>query len=126
MKKILIAIFALAVIAGIGAAALSFSGLEKYGQQITNRNLTEVKDILANPKGLEGKTVTIKGKIANECSTGCWFFVQIGSGNLNIYVDTQNSGFAIPQKSGKSILVQGKVIIKKTGPAIEAEGVEIK
>jgi aspartyl/asparaginyl-tRNA synthetase len=126
MKKILMAVFSLVIIAAIGVAVFRLSGPEKYGQAITDRNLTQIKDILANPKGFEGKTVTVNGQIANECSTGCWFFVQIGSGNLNIYVDTQNAGFAIPQKAGKSVLVQGTVIIKKTGPAIEAQGVEIK
>ena len=57
---------------------------------------------------------------------GCWFYVKVGSGNLDIYVDTGNSGFAIPQQVGKKILVEGKVIIKKTGPMIQAQGVEIK
>ena len=111
----------------IGAALFSLSArTEKYGQEITNRQLTAVKDILADPKGFEGKLVTIEGKIASECSTGCWFYVLVGSGNLTIYVDTGNSGFAIPQKTGKKILIEGKVIIKKTGPMIQAKGVQIK
>ena len=103
-----------------------FARTEKYGQEITNLKLTAVKDILANPKAFEGKLVTIDGKIASECSTGCWFYVKVGSGNLTIYVDTGNSGFAIPQKTGKKILIEGKVIIKKTGPMIQAQGVQIK
>jgi hypothetical protein len=111
----------------IGGAFFTLSAkTEKYGQAIANRNLTQVKDILADPKGFEGKLVTIDGKIANECSTGCWFFVEVGSGNLTIYVDTGNSGFAIPQKVGKNILVEGKVVVKKTGPIVQARGVEIK
>jgi len=111
----------------VGVVLFSFfSRTEKYGQEIENYKVIALKDILANPKVFEGKLVTIDGKITNECSTGCWFYVQIGSGNLNIYVDTQNAGFAIPQKSGKQIIVEGKVIIKKTGPIIEARGVQIK
>ena len=98
----------------------------KYGEPIVNRQATLVKDILANPNAFEGKAVTIEGKIANECSTGCWFFVKVGQGNLSIYVDTGKSGFAIPQKVGKDILVEGVVKIKGTGPMIQAKGVEIK
>lgn len=104
----------------------SYARIEKYGAEITDRNITAIKDILANPKAFEGKSVTIEGKISNECSTGCWFYVKVGSGNLDIYVDTGNSGFAIPQKSGRKITVEGKVILKKTGPMIQAKGVEIK
>ena len=117
----------LIIIIIIGAVTFSLSAkTEKYGQEITQRKLTAVKDILADPKGFEGKLVTIEGRIASECSTGCWFYVKVGSGNLTIYVDTGNSGFAIPQKTGKKILIEGKVIIKKTGPMVQAKGVEIK
>lgn len=104
----------------------SYAGTEKYGQEITNRKITEVKDILADPKAFEAKPVTIEGKIDTECSTGCWFYVKVGSGNLTIYVDTGKSGFAIPQKVGKKILVEGTVVVKETGPMIQAKGVEIK
>jgi hypothetical protein len=127
MKTLRIAGLTLIIITIVGAAFFSLSArTEKYGQEITNFKLTAVKDILANPKAFEGKLVTIDGKIASECSTGCWFYVKVGSGNLTIYVDTGNSGFAIPQKTGKKILIEGKIIIKKTGPMIQAKGVQIK
>ena len=127
MKTLRIAgvIIAIAIIIGSVSFRL-LGGTEKYGQAISNRQITEVKDVLANPKAFEGKSITIEGKIDNECSTGCWFYVKVGSGNLTIYVDTGNSGFAIPQKAGKKILVEGKVVIKKTGPMIQAQGVELK
>ena len=125
MKTLKVLFLSLILFTGVILSS-SYAGTEKYGQEITNRRITEVKDILADPKGFEGKLVTIEGKIDNECSTGCWFYVKVGSGNLDIYVDTGNSGFAIPQQVGKKILVEGKVIIKKTGPMIQAKGVEIK
>ena len=127
MKILRILGLSLAMVIIIGVAIFSFFGkTEKYGQEIVNYKITEVKDILANPKALEGKPVTIEGKIASECSTGCWFYVKVGSGNLSIYVDTGNSGFAIPQKAGRKILVEGKVVLKKTGPMVQAKGVQIK
>jgi hypothetical protein len=98
----------------------------QYGQQIYNRKLTAIKDILANPRAYEGKAVTIEGRIANECSTGCWFFVKVANEDISIYVDTGNSGFAIPQNVGRKILVEGAVKIKERGPMIQAKGVEIK
>jgi len=104
----------------------SYAGMEKYGQEISNRKITDIRDILANPKAFEGKIVTIEGKIASECSTGCWFYLKVGSGNLTMYVDTEKSGFAIPQKTGKKVLVEGKVIVKETGPMISGKGVEVQ
>ena len=125
MKTLKILFLSLVLLTGVISVS-SYAGTEKYGEEITNRKITEVKDILAEPKTFEGKSVTIEGKIASECSTGCWFYVKVGSGNLIIYVDTGKSGFAIPQKMGSDILVEGNVVVKKTGPMIQAKGVEIK
>jgi len=125
MKTLKISLLSLILFTGIMSSAC-YAGTEKYGQEIADRKITEVRDILADPKAFEGKPVTIEGKIASECSTGCWFYVKVGSGNLTIYVDTGKSGFAIPQKMGSNILVEGNVVVKKTGPMIQAKGVEIK
>ena len=125
MKTLKIVFLSLILFTGL-MSVNSYAGTEKYGEVIKNRKVTEVKDILADPKALEGKLVTIEGKIASECSSGCWFYVKVGSGNLTIYVDTGKSGFAIPQKMGRNILVEGNVVVKKTGPMIQAKGVEIK
>lgn len=108
------------------AITYGFTAPQKYGQEISNRKVTAIKDILANPKGFEGKVVTIEGKIDNECSTGCWFFVKVAQGNFTIYVDIGNSGFAIPQNVGKQVLVEGTVVVKPAGVMIQGTGVEIK
>ena len=125
MKSLKILFLSLILLTGVTLVS-SYAGVEKYGQEITNRKITEIRDILADPKTFDGKPVTIEGRIDNECSTGCWFYVKVGSGNLTVYVDTERSGFAIPQKTGRDILVEGSVVVKKTGPIIEAKGVEIK
>ena len=125
MKTLKMLFLSLILFTGIMPSA-SYAGVEKYGEEIKNRKITELKDILADPKAFEGKPVTIEGKIASECSTGCWFYLKVGSGNLTIYVDTGKSGFAIPQKIGRNILVEGNVVLKKTGPMIQAKGVEIE
>lgn len=104
----------------------SYAGTEKYGEAISNRKVTAIKDILANPKAYGGKLVTIEGKIANECSTGCWFYVKVKEGNAVIYVDIGKSGFAIPQYTGRKVLVEGAVVIKESGPMIQGRGVEVQ
>jgi len=98
--------------------------MEVYGGTISNREITKVSDILRNPDAYKGKTITIKGKITNECSTGCWF--DIKDGDAVIYNNIEPAGFAIPQKSGHTALVQGKVIVENGKPKISGTGVEVR
>jgi len=125
MKTTRIFLFGLMLFLGLGVAA-SYAGTQKYGEAISNRQVTSIKDILANSKAYEGKTVTIEGKIDTECTSGCWFFVKLTRGNASIYVDIGKSGFAIPQKRGKTVLVEGKVVSAKSGTTIIGKGVEIR
>jgi len=97
---------------------------EQYGQQISNRDSTQINAVLKEPEAFSGKTVTIQGRIIRECPTGCWFEVKENSGIL--YVDLNPSGFAIPQKVGKTATVEGKVSVRNNQPMIVGTGVEIK
>ena len=108
---------------------LSFSGCgkketDKYGQEISNHTITKVEAILTEPEKFDGKNVTVQGKIIRECHTGCWFEVKEDAGI--IYIDLNPSGFAIPQKVGKTATVEGKVSIRNNQPMIVGKGVEIK
>ena len=120
MKKFVIFAAILAVI----AAAAGCGRPETYGQQISNRNITPVKDILMHPKDYNGKTVTVKGKITLECDTGCWFY--IGDGGAVIYADLSPSGFAISQKVGRNATVEGKISFESGKLVLTAKGVEIR
>jgi hypothetical protein len=97
---------------------------ESYGKAISNREITKVDDILRNPDGYKGKTVTIKGKITNECSTGCWF--DIKDGDAVIYNNIEPAGFAIPQKTGHTAMIEGKVVVENGKPKISGTGVEVR
>ena len=107
--------------------ALSGCGRRKaqlYGQKISNSNLTEVSAILSDIDSFEGKTVTIEGNIIRECPTGCWFDVKDEGGV--IHVDINPSGFAIPQKVGKMVTVEGKISLQESRPILVGKGVEIR
>jgi uncharacterized protein YdeI (BOF family) len=97
---------------------------DKYGQAISNHTIAKVETILKEPESFDGKTVTVQGKIIRECPSGCWFEVQENAGV--IYVDINPSGFAIPQKVGKTATVEGKVSVRNNKPMITGAGVEIK
>lgn len=109
------------------ACTVMFSGcgrVETYGERISNRNLTPIKDIVAHPEQYTGKTVTVKGKIALECNTGCWFNLKDGS--AVIYTDINPSGFAIPQKVGRTAVVEGTVSIEEGKLTLTGKAVEIR
>lgn len=97
---------------------------ESYGQAITTSQITELKEILTQPNDFKDKTVTLEGKIMNQCPTGCWFDMQ--SGSAVVHVDVNPSGFALPQKPGKTVLVEGKVQVDGDTVQIIGTGVEIK
>lgn len=125
MKNLNRVMLSLILFLGISTAS-GYAAMEKYGEDISIQKLTAIKDILADPKAYEGKLVAIEGKIATECPSGCWFYVKVAEGNAAIYVDIGKSGFAIPQKTGKKILVEGTVVIQGPGVMIQGKGVQIQ
>ena len=105
-------------------AAIGCARSETYGGPISNRNLTAIKNIVIDPKGYDGKIVTVKGKIKLVCETGCWFNLE--DEGATIYTDLAPSGFAIPQKVGRSATVEGKISIKSGKLTLTSKGVEIR
>lgn len=97
---------------------------EQYGQKISSHNLTEVSAILSEPDSFNNKSVTIEGNIIRECPTGCWFDVKDKAGI--IHVDINPSGFAIPQKVGKTVTVEGKISVQDGQPTLIGKAVEIQ
>ena len=117
----------LAVIAAMIAFAVVSFGCghpENYGERISNRNITAIKDIVAHPTDYINKTVTVKGKIILVCETGCWF--NLKEADAVIYVNIEPWGFAIPQKAGSRATVEGKILIDKGKLTLVGKGVEIR
>ncbi|MBN2209442.1 MAG: hypothetical protein JW759_09120 [Candidatus Coatesbacteria bacterium] len=118
-------IISLALIALLVAALCGCGGGgEKFGDAITTVETTKVGDILARPDDFTGKTVKIEGEIARECPTGCWLDLKDETGVT--YVDLGPSGFAIPQKVGSKITIEGKVLKRPERTMIIGKGVEIQ
>lgn len=101
------------------------SKTETYGETITG-NLPEVsiKEILETPEKFENKSVTLEGNIKEVCPAGCWFFVEDEHGEL--YVNIGPSGFAIPNKTGHKVKIEGEVITHNGSLMLLGKGVEIK
>jgi len=116
------------LLALMGLLVAVFSGCggggEKYGEAITTVQTTKVGDILARPDEFTGKTVKIEGQISRECPSGCWLDLKDETGVT--YVDLGPAGFAIPQKVGSKITVEGKVLKRPERTEIIGKGVEIQ
>jgi len=98
--------------------------VETYGERILSRNLTPIQDIVLHPEQYTGKTVTVKGKIAVECETGCWFNLKDGA--AVIYTDIEPYGLAIPQKVGRTAVVEGTVSVEEGKLTLTGKAVEIR
>jgi len=120
MKKFVISASIFAVI----TAAAGCGRLEAYGEKISNRNITALKEIVMHPQDYNGKTVTVRGKIKLVCETGCWFNLE--DSGATIYTDLAPSGFAIPQKVGRKATVEGEISIESGKLILTAKGVEIR
>jgi uncharacterized protein YdeI (BOF family) len=122
MKKIMI--FAILFLAAVGSLLIiaGCSRNETYGAGIDRTAAIEkISNILSNPEGFMGKQVVLRGKIDMECGSGCWFYVDDGSGR--IYVDLAPAGIAIPQRIGKTVSVTGSVGMEEDMIRVNASGV---
>lgn len=120
MKKIffvvLLCIFSALMLAGCGTNKFG-TGIDPAAAKVS------IKDVYLTP-ALEGKTVTIEGKIATQCtSNGCWFILVDTTGQ--IFVNLAPNNFTLPPNQGKQVKVTGKVASSPNGMQIIASGVEV-
>ena len=113
----------LLVILGVsGCSGNSSNKSERYGVDITEKEVTSVKDIYTNPSEYLNQTIRLEGKIVRECGSGCWFFLEDETGT--IFVDINPSGLSIPPKVGKKVVVEGVPENRNGRITINGKGVE--
>jgi hypothetical protein len=115
---------AFAIVFSVAVVAAGCGHWEMYGAKISDRAITSAKDILLKPEKYNGKTVVLKGKILNECPSGCWF--DLKDGGAVLYVTIKPSGLAIPQKVGHEAKVVGDIAVQNNKPTLIGKGVEIR
>lgn len=111
------------IIVIVMASAAGIGNCETYGTEISNLTITPITEIFGNIQGYEGKVVTVKGVIAVECPTGCWFNIKEGGAMLR--VDLKPAGIAIPQKVGQKVVVEGAISVENGSPVLYGTGVKI-
>ncbi|MGB9595767.1 MAG: hypothetical protein ACPL7B_05750 [Candidatus Poribacteria bacterium] len=122
-KELRIKIYMILIIAiSFLASLLGCAKKDIYGETITIQSTTLIDDLITKSQDFVGKTVKIEGQIINECPGGHWFYLK---GNKEIIYVTL-SGFILPQRIGKTAVVEGSLIDNNGTPALLGKGVEIK
>ena len=117
-RSLLVFLVALGIIIFVGIAGCT-SAIGTGAPTIkTPANIVSIGDIIKNPAAYNGTTVIVKGKITNECGSGCWFMLEDGTGL--IYVDLAPNNFAIPQLQHSTVIVTGVIHVVKGDPTLYA------
>ncbi len=80
-----------------------------------------VRQLIDHSTEYAGRQIRLNGKIALECSQGCWLFLDDGTGMM--YVDLNWAGLSIPQRVGSRVEIRGQ--IKGAGGNLKVEGEEV-
>ncbi len=87
-----------------------------------NAPLVTVRQLIENSQEYTGQKVSLAGKIIVECTQGCWFFLDDGTGK--IYVSLKEAGLNIPQKVGSQVILVGE--ISGSGGNLKILGEQVK
>lgn len=81
-----------------------------------------VRQLIDDSEEYSGQKVSLTGKIIIECTEGCWFFLDDGTGK--IYVSLKEAGLDIPQKIGSQVILVGE--ISGSGGNLKILGEQVK
>ena len=94
-----------------------------FGAPISGYPVISAGLLFDHPDGYDGKIVTLQGVIDLQDRNGTWFY--FADDDARIYVDLTGAGFRIPDLTGKSIKVEGRVAVAEQVPAIMGHGIEL-
>ena len=84
-----------------------------------------VTDLIERPKKFAGKTVTVEGRISQQCRTmGCFFFFR--ERNSNLRVELKDIAMKAPMREGREARVEGQIVPYGDGYQLFASAVEFK
>jgi hypothetical protein len=97
-----------AVLAAFAAAALAGEPA-KLGKPLTLKEPQAVRQVLAAPDALVGKTVQVKGKVTEVCQMmGCWMALADLENNKVLRVKVNDGDIVFPKESvGKVAVAEG-------------------
>lgn len=84
---------------------------DKYGEDITLKEKTNISDILSNPEDYLDKKVLVEGEVLDVCpKMGCWMEIKSDVEGEKIKVKVKDGDIVFPEEAkGKNAIVEGKV-----------------
>lgn len=67
-----------------------------------------VRQLIDSEERFVGHKVAMTGTVILECTSGCWFFLDDGTGK--ICIDLATAGLHIPQKVGSRVTLRGDIV----------------
>jgi uncharacterized protein YdeI (BOF family) len=103
---------AILLLVALGGAIIIMSAgcLSPTAENTGTGTPVKIGDILKDPASYKGTSVVVTGKVVNQCPSGCWFFVDDGTGSL--YVDLLPGNFVIPPMVGSRVTVEGTIQVE--------------
>lgn len=89
----------------------------KVGEPISVNDVTNLSDLLSDPKSFVDQTIVLEGKVVKMCKgSGCWVSLDTGVPGNEFYVKSPDHSFVFPKDcETKHLKVQG--ILKVLKPA---------
>jgi hypothetical protein len=81
-----------------------------------------VRQLIDHTDKYTGHRVSMTGTVVLECTEGCWFFLDDGTGK--IYIELKTAGLEIPQKIGSRVILRGRPSGSGGNLLIQAEQVD--
>lgn len=123
MKRILI-LSVLVLVVGIGAVMVAFRSPAAFGQPFKVAAMTGLPEVVKNPTSHLVADVRTEGRIVRQCpSSGCWFFLEDGSGS-QVRVELGHLGMKFPQHVGGMVEVEGR--LTQNGKQLEIVGNSVR
>jgi hypothetical protein len=111
MRKQFISLLATIAIIALPTFALNSSG-KHFGAAFTKAKTVTLADVTANADKYHGKTVKLKGNIADVCQReGCWLV--LSDGERTIRIKMKDHKFVVPKDSGNKVAIVEGVIEKQ-------------
>ena len=123
MRIIFIACGAI-LLAGLVAFIWFRSGTDHHGNPFKGFPSVAVRDLADKPNDYLKKDARIEGAIDRQCpASGCWFFVKDTNGK-EVKVEMGDTTPKLPQRLGKTAVVEGQLI--KFGDGYEFIGTAVE
>jgi len=122
MRKILVLCASILV---IGAVYLIWKHAqpEHFGKAFSGTPIMPIAQIAGEPAGGE---VRVEGKIVRQCPmSGCWFYLDDGKGH-QVRVEFGQTLPQLPQRVGRTAVVEGQVAKTNHEPLLIGSAVEFK